>query len=131
MEFVNLKQTLTIVIYITALFYSRSNSKVRRSQVVAKNDLAKAEKSEDTSSQEDKGERGNLGICVTGLPMRSSDTSLRDGLFHEYKKHGKVTSVVVEGEGTDRFAIVSFKKWVLDVLIILLQSCFVLLNVFL
>ncbi len=38
------------------------------------------------------------------------DTSLRDGLFHEYKKHGKVTSVNVMGNGGDRYAIVSFKK---------------------
>ena len=38
------------------------------------------------------------------------DTSLRDGLFHEYKKHGKVTSVNVFGQSEDRYAIVSFKK---------------------
>ena len=39
-----------------------------------------------------------------------SDTSLRDGLFHENKKYGKVTSVNVMGSGDGRYAIVSFKK---------------------
>lgn len=39
-----------------------------------------------------------------------SDTSLKDGLFHEYKKHGKVTSVKVVGQAGDRYAIVCFKK---------------------
>lgn len=38
------------------------------------------------------------------------DSSLKDGLFHEYKKHGKVTMVKVVGQGTDRFAVVCFKK---------------------
>lgn len=38
------------------------------------------------------------------------DTSLKDGLFHEYKKHGKVTMVKVIGQGTDRYAVVCFKK---------------------
>ena len=39
-----------------------------------------------------------------------SDTSLRDGLFHEYKKFGKVMSVSIKGEKEERFAIVTFKK---------------------
>ncbi|XP_076315949.1 uncharacterized protein LOC143228608 [Tachypleus tridentatus] len=68
-------------------------------------------------------ERRVLGICVRNLPIRSTaridfcgifelplDTSLKDGLFHEYKKHGKVTMVKVIGQGPDRYAIVCFKK---------------------
>lgn len=51
-----------------------------------------------------------LAICVRNLPIRSSDTSLKDGLFHEYKKHGKVTSVKVVGVNSDRYALVCFKK---------------------
>lgn len=51
-----------------------------------------------------------LAICVRNLPARSSDTSLKDGLFHEYKKHGKVTWVKVVGQSTDRYAVVCFKK---------------------
>ena len=39
-----------------------------------------------------------------------ADTSLRDGLFHEYKKFGKVTSVTLKGERENRTAVVSFKK---------------------
>ena len=51
-----------------------------------------------------------LQESVTCCSVSISDTSLRDGLFHEYKKHGKVTSVNVVGNGDDRYAIVSFKK---------------------
>ncbi|GFO42532.1 msx2-interacting protein [Plakobranchus ocellatus] len=63
---------------------------------------------EDGSAGE--GDRRALGICVTGLPMRSTDSSLRDGLYHEYKKHGKVTTVQIFGEGDNRCAVVSFRK---------------------
>ncbi|XP_074603630.1 uncharacterized protein LOC141857105 [Brevipalpus obovatus] len=49
-------------------------------------------------------------VCVRNLPVRSTDTSIKDGLFHEYKKHGKVTMIKVTGQGTDRFAVVCFKK---------------------
>ncbi|KAK4873892.1 hypothetical protein RN001_013252 [Aquatica leii] len=55
-------------------------------------------------------DRRPLAICVRNLPLRSSDTSLKDGLFHEYKKHGKVTWVKIVGQGTERHAIVCFKK---------------------
>jgi len=55
-------------------------------------------------------DRRPLAICVRNLPARSSDTSLKDGLFHEYKKHGKVTWVKVVGQGSDRYAVVCFKK---------------------
>ncbi|XP_036140621.1 protein split ends isoform X2 [Monomorium pharaonis] len=55
-------------------------------------------------------DRRPLAICVRNLPTRSSDTSLKDGLFHEYKKHGKVTWVKVVGAAGDRYALVCFKK---------------------
>ncbi|CAH1236913.1 unnamed protein product [Diabrotica balteata] len=55
-------------------------------------------------------DRRPLAICVKNLPARSSDTSLKDGLFHEYKKHGKVTWVKVVGKDAERHAIVCFKK---------------------
>lgn len=51
-----------------------------------------------------------LAICVRNLPVRSTDTSLKDGLFHEYKKHGKVTMVKVIGQGIERYAVICFKK---------------------
>ncbi|EEC13553.1 RNA recognition motif protein, putative [Ixodes scapularis] len=50
------------------------------------------------------------GEDVTGTKSCSADTSLKDGLFHEYKKHGKVTVVKVIGQGTERYAVVCFKK---------------------
>ena len=50
------------------------------------------------------------GMMIRGFPHRSTDSSIRDGLFHEYKKYGKVTSVSILGTGEDRHAVVSFKK---------------------
>ncbi|VVC45470.1 Hypothetical protein CINCED_3A008269 [Cinara cedri] len=52
----------------------------------------------------------HFAICIKNLPLRSSDTSLKDGLYHEYKRHGKVTCVKVVGQGCDRYALVFFKK---------------------
>lgn len=49
-------------------------------------------------------------ICVRNLPVRSTDSSLKDGLYHEYKKYGKVILVKVIGQGTERYAVVNFKK---------------------
>ncbi|KAK8757547.1 hypothetical protein V5799_004825 [Amblyomma americanum] len=64
----------------------------------------------DGSTIGDREDKRPLGICVRNLPVRSTDTSLKDGLFHEYKKHGKVTVVKVIGQGTERYAVVCFKK---------------------
>ncbi|CAH8460331.1 unnamed protein product [Schistosoma turkestanicum] len=50
------------------------------------------------------------GIKISHLPLRSSDTNLREGLFHEYKKHGKITSVFVRGQDEERICIITFKK---------------------
>lgn len=49
-------------------------------------------------------------IRIRNLPSRSSDTSLKDGLYHEYKKHGKLAWVRIIGSGPDRHAIVCFKS---------------------
>lgn len=55
-------------------------------------------------------ESEHRGLQIRHLPLRSSDTNLREGLFHEYKKHGKITSVVIRGQGEDRYCIVTFKR---------------------
>lgn len=39
-----------------------------------------------------------------------TDTSLKDGLFHEFKKHGKVTSVQIHGASEDRYGLVFFRQ---------------------
>jgi len=52
----------------------------------------------------------HAAIKIRNLPSRSSDTSLKDGLYHEYKKHGKVSWVRVCGVGAERYAIVCFKS---------------------
>lgn len=55
-------------------------------------------------------EKRPVAICVRNLPPWSTETSLREGLFHDYKKHGKVMAVRLLGSGNDRFAVVCFKK---------------------
>lgn len=40
----------------------------------------------------------------------SVDTSLKDGLFHEFKKYGKVTSVQIHGASEDRYGLVFFRQ---------------------
>ncbi|CDQ60392.1 unnamed protein product [Oncorhynchus mykiss] len=58
--------------------------------------------------------RRSFGIRVQNLPVRStgeySNTSLKDGLFHEFKKHGKVTSVQIHGALEDRYGLVFFRQ---------------------
>lgn len=38
------------------------------------------------------------------------DTSLKDGLFHEFKKYGKVTSVQIHGVSEERYGLVFFRQ---------------------
>nr|XP_057940234.1 msx2-interacting protein isoform X2 [Doryrhamphus excisus] len=54
--------------------------------------------------------RKSFGIKVQNLPARSTDTSLKDGLFHEFKKHGKVTSVQIHGASEARYGLVFFRQ---------------------
>ncbi|KAJ8360735.1 hypothetical protein SKAU_G00172600 [Synaphobranchus kaupii] len=54
--------------------------------------------------------RKSFGIKVQNLPVRSTDTSLKDGLFHEFKKYGKVTSVQIHGVSDDRYGLVFFRQ---------------------
>ena len=41
--------------------------------------------------------------------LSSADANLRDGLYHEYKRYGKVMAVRLAGTGPERYAVVSFK----------------------
>ncbi|KAM4606900.1 LOW QUALITY PROTEIN: msx2-interacting protein [Discoglossus pictus] len=54
--------------------------------------------------------RKSFGIKVQNLPVRSTDTSLKDGLFHEFKKYGKVTSVQIHGVSEERYGLVFFRQ---------------------
>ena len=38
------------------------------------------------------------------------DPSLKDGLFHEFKKFGKVTSVQIHGASEERYGLVFFRQ---------------------
>lgn len=64
------------------------------------------------------------GLLITGIPVRSSDSNVREGLFHDYKKYSRLMSITIEGQGESRCAVVSFKKSV-NVLVIVL--CLVIL----
>ena len=44
------------------------------------------------------------------LILYFTDTSLRDGLFHDFKKYGKINAVLVTGANEDRYAVVSYRK---------------------
>ncbi|XP_075046151.1 msx2-interacting protein-like isoform X2 [Mixophyes fleayi] len=61
------------------------------------------------SSDEDEPRR-SFGIRVQNLPVRSSDTSLKDGLFFEFKKYGRMTSVQIHGERDERYGLVFFRQ---------------------
>lgn len=39
------------------------------------------------------------------------DNSVRDGLYHEFKKHGDVARIFVNGQGSSRYAIVHFRRY--------------------
>ena len=47
---------------------------------------------------------------MRNLPMRSSDTSLKDGLLHMYRKLDRGVTVKVVGQGSDRAFIIRFNK---------------------
>ncbi|KFD55565.1 hypothetical protein M513_03617 [Trichuris suis] len=49
-------------------------------------------------------------ICVRQLPLRSSDSSIKEGLYFNFKKYGKVVAVKVIGSQEDRYALVSFRR---------------------
>ncbi|XP_060565784.1 msx2-interacting protein-like isoform X2 [Ruditapes philippinarum] len=86
---------------------SKERTKSTLSSMVAKSE---AQVSASREVEIEPGEREPLGILIKRLPLRSSDTSLRDGLFHEYKKYGKITAVQVSGVNETRYAIISFKQ---------------------
>jgi len=49
-------------------------------------------------------------ISVKNLSARSSDQSLEEALYHEFKKVGEIVSIAIFGEGSDRSAVVKFTK---------------------
>ncbi|CAJ0936551.1 unnamed protein product [Ranitomeya imitator] len=54
--------------------------------------------------------RKSFGIKVQNLPVRSSDSSLKDGLYHEFKKYGTVNVVQLHGASTERYGLVFFRQ---------------------
>ena len=54
----------------------------------------------------------NMGIAFRGFPSCFTDACVKDGLYHQNKKFGKVTSVDIVGTGEEKYAVVTFLKWV-------------------
>ena len=50
-------------------------------------------------------------VKVTNLPKNSSSASIRDGLYHEFKKYGGLTALAIkEDKKFDRYAVVCYKN---------------------
>ncbi|XP_076804995.1 uncharacterized protein LOC143448925 isoform X4 [Clavelina lepadiformis] len=49
-------------------------------------------------------------MIIKKLPTRPSVNSLREGIYHEFKKCGKVKSVVIRGDNNNRHALVLFRN---------------------
>ncbi|XP_044167630.1 msx2-interacting protein-like isoform X3 [Acropora millepora] len=49
-------------------------------------------------------------LCLRNILARSGDNSVRDGLYHEFKKYGDVTRIYVNGQGSSRYAIIHFRR---------------------
>ncbi|KAH7642214.1 hypothetical protein HUG17_5259 [Dermatophagoides farinae] len=49
-------------------------------------------------------------ICVRKLSHRLTDSNIKDSLFYEFKRHGKIVNTFIRGQGFDRFAVVVFSK---------------------
>ncbi|XP_043922272.1 uncharacterized protein LOC122797814 [Protopterus annectens] len=50
-----------------------------------------------------------FAVKIESLPSRSTDSGVKDGLFHEFKKYGKIIEVQVHGTGEERFGYVLFQ----------------------
>lgn len=56
------------------------------------------------------GSQHRIIILNKTCDVSATDTSLKDGLFHEFKKHGKVTSVQIHGASEERYGLVFFRQ---------------------
>lgn len=50
-----------------------------------------------------------FAVKIESLPSRSTDSGVKDGLFHEFKKYGKIIEVQVHGTGEERYGYVLFQ----------------------
>ncbi|XP_032237951.2 msx2-interacting protein [Nematostella vectensis] len=66
--------------------------------------------SDSDSSTTSKTTKTTSALCVQNLSTRSSDGSIREGLYHEFKKHGEVTRIYIHGTGGSRSAIIYFRR---------------------
>lgn len=62
------------------------------------------------SSEPPQGSNRSSALCLRNISARSGDSSVRDGLYHEFKKHGDVVRIFVNGQGSSRYAIVHFRR---------------------
>jgi hypothetical protein len=51
-----------------------------------------------------------VGVIVRNLSVRSTDSALKDALFHKFTRHAKVARVAIVGEAEKRYAAVLFRR---------------------
>ncbi|XP_069499518.1 protein split ends-like [Ambystoma mexicanum] len=56
------------------------------------------------------GPSDGFGIRVVGFPIPSSDRNIQDGLYHEFKRYGKIISVDMHGVAEERYALIFYQQ---------------------
>ncbi|XP_028393826.1 msx2-interacting protein-like isoform X2 [Dendronephthya gigantea] len=77
--------------------------------------------SESTTSETPRNVKKPIALQIRNLSARSNDTTIRGGLYHEFKKHGDVGQIKVFGRDSNRYAIVYFRRP--DDLVKAMESC--------
>nr|XP_026689679.1 msx2-interacting protein isoform X2 [Ciona intestinalis] len=96
----------------TSTYSSDSSSASSNSSSATSSRSNSSRTSSSHSSIESDSEGGQklVTMIIKKLPTRPSVTSLRDGIYHEFKKCGKVKSVVIRGDTSNRHALVLFRN---------------------
>ena len=87
---------------------SRSKSGSRsRSRSKSYSDSDGSDVSENRNSKSNDSDNQTVVLKVTNLPERPSQTSLKDGIFHEFKRHGKLESLAIneDRQTNERYAL--------------------------
>nr|CAB3266529.1 msx2-interacting protein [Phallusia mammillata] len=63
-----------------------------------------------TAESDSEGGQKLVTMIIKKLPARPSVNNLREGIYHEFKKCGKVKSVVIRGDNNNRHALVLFRN---------------------
>ena len=92
---------------------SRSRSRGRSRSRSRQRSRSRSDSESSYSSDERKSSKSETVVLkVTNLPSRPSQTSLKDGIFHEFKRHGKLESLAIneDRQTGERYALLVFNK---------------------